>query len=215
VAHCLLSIAQQQISLIRNYMYKNIFALIIALFGGIASAVAIPSSLSVDFMTPGWVTGDTTETVDNVTVTAVYPPGSTLTASSSLGIGINAPSAIAGTIDLLNVTFGLQSGNGLTGAWVTNVGLLEGGELVLDTTKGDLTYTFTGAEASSGDYFISFGGALDVLAAQFYTVDATSILGTPDYSVAGFTSVPDGGTTLTLLGIGLLGLVVFRRKFAF
>ena len=196
-------------------MNKTILSLAIAMVSGAVSALAIPSTLGVDFRTPAWqsAAGHSSDTVNSVTATAVYPPGSTLSASSTLGIGINAPTPSSGTIDILNVTFSLASGNGLTGAWVTNLGTLEAGELVLDTTQGDLTFSFSGAQASSGDLFVSFGSAYDVLSAQFYTVNATSVLGVPDYSVAGFTSVPDGGTTLTLLGIGFISLTVLRRRF--
>jgi len=97
------------------------------------------------------------------------------------------------------------------------LGTLEAGELVLHTTKGDYAFSFNGLEASSGNFFINFGSAYNVNSAQFYTVNATSSLGVPDYSVAGFSdppAVPDGGTTLTLLGIGFISLTAFRRRFA-
>ena len=84
---------------------------------------------------------------------------------------------------------------------------------MLHTTKGDYAFSFNGLEASSGNFFINFGSAYNVNSAQFYTVNATSGMGVPDYCVAGFSSVPDGGTTLTLLGIGFLSLTVLRRRF--
>jgi len=207
-------------------MYKSIFALIIALFGGIASAVAIPSSLGIDFRTTAWdpPTAPTQQTVGNITATATYPPGSVLTWSSTAGIGINSPSPLGvGTIDILNMSFAAGSGNGLTGAWVTdlfNGAVDEAGLLVLKLSSGATdTIAFLGQETASqdplGDVYISFGGPLNVLSANFYeTGGFNSLVGNKNYSVAGFTSVPDGGTTLTLLGIGLISLTAFRRRFA-
>ena len=64
-----------------------------------------------------------------------------------------------------------------------------------------------------GDVYVSFGGPLDVVNAQFYSAGALdTLLSGKNYSVAGFTTVPDGGTTLVLVGIGLLGLITFRSS---
>jgi VPDSG-CTERM motif len=92
-------------------------------------------------------------------------------------------------------------------------GSLESGVLELVTTTGTDIIDFSGS--STGNVYINFGSALDVLTAEFCALDPTGQLFTQSYSVAGFTSVPDGGMTLTLLGIGLLSLVIFRRKLAF
>jgi len=201
-------------------MYKSIFALVIALLGGVASAVAIPSSLGIDFRTTAWdpPVAPTQKTVGNITATAAYPPGSILTWSSTAGIGISAQGFLAklSPVDILNVTFANGSGNGLTGALVTNLfsNSLESGVLELITTTGTDIIDFSGLNSnSSGQDYINFGGALDVLTAEFCALDPTGQLLNQTYSVAGFTSVPDGGTTLTLLGIGLISLTVLRRRF--
>ena len=143
-----------------------------------------------------------------------------MTWSSTAGVGDNAP-ALAGTFDILNVAFLNGTGNGLTGAWVTNLfsGTLETGTLLLNTAQGLDTFTFSGLQTSAqnplGDLYVNFGGALNVLSAQFVTVNPLSLLGSKNYSVAGFSSsVPDGGTTLTLLGIGFMSLTMLRRRFA-
>jgi hypothetical protein len=199
-------------------MYRNFFALIIALFAGIASAVAIPSSFSIDLRSATWnsAIGTTQDTQGNVTAFTAFPPGSVLTWSSTDGIGINAPGILAlSPLDILNISFANGSGNGLTGAWVTNLfsGSAEAGVLELVTRTGTDIIDFSGQNSnSSGQDYISFGGALDVLTAEFCAVNPTGQLFNQSYSVAGFSAVPDGGTTLTLLGIGLIGLTTLRRR---
>lgn len=201
-------------------MNKTILCLTIAMISGAGAAFAIPTTLGVDFRSAPWQlpAGKTTYTTGNVTDTAAVPLGSTLTSSSTAGIGIKSPTALLGTFDILNVVFSLGSGTGLTGAWVTNLfsGTLETGTLVLNTTKGFESFLFSGLQSSSqnplGDVYVNFGGAYNVVSAQFYSSNPLSIVGVKDYSVAGFTSVPDGGTTLALLGIGLITLTIFRRK---
>ena len=199
-------------------MHKKILALIIALFGGAAAAWAVPTNLAVNFESTAWdpPTQPTQETVGNITVYAKFPPGSVLSWSSTAGLGIDADGILAASpVDIMNVNFANGSGLGLTGTWVTNLPstALESGVLELITTTGTDYFDFSGN--SSGDVYINFGGALDVLTAEFCALDPTGQLFNQTYSVAGFTSVPDGGTTVMLLGIGLLSLVVFRRRFAF
>ncbi len=221
MAHQLLLPCAGQSSQINKYnkMNKTILCLAIAMVGGAASALAIPTSLTVDFRSAAWqpAAGQSTFSAGNVTNSAVFPWGSTLTASSTAGIGVNVPLSLV-SADIMNTTFSLGSGKGLTGAWVTNLfsGTLESGTLVLETTKGVEDYFFSGLQTNSqdplGDVYINFGGAYDVLGAQFFEAS----LGSKPYSVAGFTSasVPDGGSTLTLLGIGFVSLTAFRRRFA-
>jgi hypothetical protein len=203
-------------------MNKTLLYLAIAMFSGAASALAVPTTLDVDLRSAAWqaANGKTTYSVGNVSDTAAFPPGSTLTWSSTAGVGDNAP-ALAGTFDILNVAFLNGTGNGFTGAWVTNLfsGTLETGTLLLNTAQGLDTFTFSGLQTSAqnplGDLYVNFGGALNVLSAQFVTVNPLSLLGSKNYSVAGFSSsVPDGGTTLTLLGIGFMSLTMLRRRFA-
>ena len=76
---------------------------------------------------------------------------------------------------------------------------------------------FLGKETASqdplGDVYVSFGGPLNVLSAQFYEAgEVNTLLSGKNYSIAGFTTVPDGGTTLILVGIGLLSLVILHRR---
>jgi hypothetical protein len=207
-------------------MNKAILFVLTTIFGGAASALAIPTTLTVDFRSAAWDSASWTvqDTVGNVTATAAYPPGSILTWSSTAGLGINSPSLLGlGTIDILNITFAAGVGDGLNGVWVTNLfnGLTdEAGLLVLNTTAGTDYIGFLGSQTQSqnplGDVYVGFGGAYDVLNASFYEVNALGTLtGNKNYSVAGFSGVPDGGPTLTLLGIGLISLMAFRRRFAF
>jgi hypothetical protein len=207
-------------------MNKTILLLLTAIFGGAASALAIPSTLAIDLRSSAWNSagGTVQDTVGNVTATAAYPPGSLLTWSSTAGLGINSPSLLGlGTIDILNFTLAAGAGEGLSGAWVTNLfnGLTdEAGLLVLNTTAGTDYIGFLGLQTKSqnplGDEYVDFGGSYNVLSASFYEVNALgSLTGNQNYSVAGFSRVPDGGPTLMLLGIGLISLMEFRRRFAF
>jgi hypothetical protein len=195
-------------------MNKTILCSAIAMVIGTASAFAIPTSLSIDFRSGAWqsAAGQSSYTVGNVTDSAVYPVGSTLSASTTAGVGVNVPLSWV-SADIMNTTFSLGSGKALTGAWVTNLfsGTLELGTLVLNTTQGVEDYTFSG-QNSTGNAYIDFGGAYNVLSAEFFEAG----IGSKAYSVAGFTSasVPDGGATLTLLGIGFISLTALRRRFA-
>jgi hypothetical protein len=198
-------------------MHKNILALTMALFGGVTAAWADPLAINFESNTWSAANGVTEETVGNVTAFAAYPPGSLLSWSANAGLGVDADGILAASpIDIMNVTFSNGSGNGLTGAWVTNLlsGSLESGILEIVTTTG-VTDIFDFSGDSSGDVYINFGTALNIATAEFCAVDPTGQLFNQTYSVEGFTSVPDGGSTLTLLGIGLLSLVIFRRKLAF
>src|ERR1700674_778064 len=157
-------------------MNKTILCVAIAMVGGAASALAIPTTLGVDFRSAAWqsASGRSTYSVGNVTDTVVFPSGSTLTASSTAGIGVNVPwswvsADIRVSADILNTTFSLGSGQGLTGAWVTNLfsRTFETGTLVLDTTQGTQNIFFSGIQTQSedplGDVYINFGGAYNVL----------------------------------------------------
>jgi hypothetical protein len=204
-------------------MNKTILGIAVALGVGVASAFAIPTTLGVDFRSAAWqaATGKSRYSTGNIEVAAAFPLGSTLTSSAISGLGISAP-PLQRTLDILDVTFSLRSGNGLTRAWVTNLfsGTLEIGTLVLDTTKGLEVFTFSGLHTRGKDphrdVYSSFGNAYNVLNAHFLTVNPLRVVGVKNCSVAGFSSsVPDGGTTLALLGIGLISLTMLRRKFAF
>ncbi|MBV8276558.1 MAG: hypothetical protein JO170_15045, partial [Verrucomicrobia bacterium] len=199
-------------------MYKNILAVIGALFGATVSVLAVPSTLGIDFRTAAWANanGQVQDTVGKIRATAALPAGSVLTYSSTAGLGMNSPAPFGlATVDILNLTFGGHSGNGLTGTWVTNLfnGVVdEPGILVLTLASGATdAIEFLGQETASqdplGDVYVSFGSPLDVLSAQFLEAgELNTLLSGKNYSVAGFTTVPDGGTTAMLLGISLLSL---------
>jgi len=202
---------------ISRIMNKAILCVFGAIVAGAVSAFAIPSSLSVDLRSTAWssASGAVQDTVGGVTASAAFPPGSVLTWSSTAGLGINAPGLLAlSPTDIMNVSFANGSGTGLTGAWATNLfsGTSETGILELVTTTGTDVFDFSGS--SSGDVFVNFGGALNVLTAEFVELNPTGQLFSKGYSVAGFTKVPDGGTTLTLLGIVLISFMAVRRRLA-
>jgi hypothetical protein len=143
-------------------------------------------------------------------------PFAKLTFIMTTGLWVDADGFLAlSPVDVMNISFANGSGNGLSGVSITNLftGSLESGLLELVTTSGTDIVDFSGS--SSGNVYVNFGSALNVLTAEFCALDPTGQLFNQSYSVKGFTSVPDGGTTLTLLGIGLLSLVIFRRKLAF
>jgi len=195
-------------------MHKNILTFIIALLSGAACSWA----LGIDLTSSAWssANGAAETTVGNVTAFAAFPPGSVLSWSSTTGLGVDADGFLAlSPVDIMNVSFANGSGNGLTGASIANLftGSLEAGILELVTATGTDIIDFSGS--SSGNVYINFGSALNVLTAEFCALDPYGQLLNQSYSVKGFTSVPDGGTTLTLLGIGLLSMVIFRRKLAF
>jgi len=80
-------------------------------------------------------------------------------------------------------------------SWLVNAALL-----VLLNIDGTLQYSINALDGS--DFFLEYA-RLDV--------DAINIFPKPSPSTGG-TSVPDGGATAILLGAGLLGMVVVRRK---
>jgi VPDSG-CTERM motif len=207
-------------------MKKTILFALTTMLSGAMSAFAIPSTLDIDFRSGAWqsATGSQSKTVNNVTATAIAPLWATLTWSATDGLGINSyipfedPGEI-GPYEILAVSFALGAGNGLTGVWVTqlfNEWIDDAGLLVLNTTQGVGVLGFTGQQTCGlGDQYVSFGGAYNVLSATFFGLGygLFGVIAGKDYSVAGFTrSVPDGGTTLALLGVALLGLAAFRRR---
>jgi hypothetical protein len=218
--HGLCSIAvQQKRKISKEPMIKNILCLAVTIVSGVAPALAIPTTLSVDFRSAAWqaASGHTISTINNVTAVADFPPGSTLGWSSSGGLGVGGylgSSTTIGPVEIMTTAFSLSSGQGLTGVWVTNLFagtlLSETGMLLLETTQGLKAVSFSGLQTSAqdslGDVDVSFGGTYNVLNATFFGVVG-------NYSVAGFTrQVPEGGTTLALLGIGLIGLSVLRLR---
>jgi hypothetical protein len=159
----------------------------------------------VDLRSKAWEpdNGLPSYTVNNVTAT-----GSTLDWNSKEGVGISDSEGE------MHLQFSLGSGNGLTGAWVTNLFFKPGivpqsGVLILETTVGYEKFFVPGQKTAAqdplGDVFVNFNGKYDVLDAFFYRQ-----LGS--FDVAGFSRVPETGQTLTLLAIGLLSLCVLGGK---
>jgi hypothetical protein len=199
-------------------MIKTILCVAMAVSASAISAFAIPTSLGVDFRSVAWksANGAPSGSVNNVIASATFPPGSTLGWTSTEGIGVNGygGATTIGLLEIMDVKFTLGSGSGLTGAWVTNLFyqpfLGETGLLALTTTSGATkTILFSGLNTAAqnplGDVFVGFGGSYNVVDAKFFGI-------TGNYSVAGFSKVPEGGTTLALLGMGLLGLSALRRR---
>lgn len=150
---------------------------------------------------------------------SAYPDSSI--AYSTPGIGVNVP-WFWGLADILNTTFSIGFGKNLTGVGVTNLfsGKLEMGKLMLDTTQGIQDSGLqTHSQYPLGQVYINFGGPYNAPSAKFFEGG----IGSKPDSVGGFTSssvpdgtsssVPDGGTTLALLGMGLISLTVLRRGF--
>jgi hypothetical protein len=186
-------------------MIKSFFGVAIALMAGAISSFAIPTSLSLDLRSKAWQpdNGRPSYTVNNVTAT-----GSTLNWNSTEGVGISSSEGE------MNFQFSLGSGNGLTGVWVTNLffktGIVpQGGVLILDTTVGDQKFFILGEKTAAqdplGDVFVSFNGTYDVLDASFFRQVGS-------FDVAGFSRVPETGSTLIFLAVGLLSLCALGGK---
>lgn len=225
-------------------MTKNSIVTLAALLTASVSASAIPAvgSLEVDFREAAWAVNgtQTTKTVGDITAAGrrinllgneVAAP---LTQSSTDGLGVNSPGvddSELGVAEILRVTFSNGSGDGLTGTWLTKlftgepgllgpitetgyVKLYVGGNFLMDVAFSGFQTT---AQNSLGDVYASFGSALNLSEARFYSSgQLLNGLFVNDYGVAGFekpASVADGGLTCGLLGAGLLGVgLVSRRK---
>ena len=200
--------------------------------GASLTASAIPASLAIDFRDQAsWsgAAGNTTYTSGNTTANGLrvrvidnQTVPAKLTWTANLGLGVDTPlvpdDAELGAREIISIAFAGGAGNGVNGAWVTK---LFTGELGFITETGYVelfvnnalaaTLNFSGLQTSGanslGDVFVDFGGAYDLTGAKFYASgNAIS-----DYSVAGFT-VPDQGTTIALLGVGLIGIGTLRRR---
>ena len=202
-----------------------------ALLAGVASASIIPSPIAIDFREVAWApaNGLHSYTVGSVTATALpsQPFARLLYQDGIDGLGIMGGEM--DEIDLMELLrVDIVGGKLLTGAWITDLfrtpdgGCGEFGRLLINGTQ---MYSFDGnfSDQGNGEFFVSFGGEIDVTSAVFFVdnmrpgCDPTN----NDFSVAGFTTRPSDTpdtptvpepTTLLLLGGGLLGAGVFKRR---
>lgn len=201
------------------------------LLTGVVSASIIPSPIAIDFRDAAWApaNGLHSYTVGGVTATALpsQPMARLLYQDGIDGLGI-----LGGEMDEIDLMELLRvdivGGKLLTGAWITDLfgtpdgGCGEFGRLFINDTQ---MFAFDGnfSDQANGEYFMSFGGEINVTKAVFFVdnmrpgCDPTN----NDFSVAGFTArpadTPDTPTvpepaTLLLLGGGLLGAGVFKRR---
>jgi VPDSG-CTERM motif len=184
------------------------------------------------------------DSTDNILLTSAADAAIAASAAAALlpssGGGVGVSSIIynnAGTIDLSAGVYNLSdlqlNGTNLdlaTGStYVFNISgsLALNSSKILDLTGANVLFNITGSQGAALSGGLSQESVLDgILLAPYAGVQVTSGLVVGEIisggnvgiasggQVQGISSVPDGGTTLTLLGIGLISLTAFRRRFA-
>lgn len=213
----------------------------VALFGvsSLQAAVVLPGTLDIDFRDASWAgaNGNQTFTVGGITANAFATSlitGGSLSAVLGQtpvdGTGVNRTGGLLAGLDdpneveineRLELQFAGGSGLSLAGVWLTNLFLddsvlLPGNQTetalvqltLLDSTI--VNFVVPGSEIN-GNFFLDFGANRNVSKIDFRSSGAIS-----DYSVAGF-SVPEGGSTLAVLGlalVGLAGMTSYQRRLA-
>ena len=212
----------------------------VALWGvsSLQAAVVLPGTLDIDFRDVSWAgaTNAQTFTVGGITANAFATSiiGTSLSAvlrqTSIDGVGVNRTGGLGAGFDdpnevevneRLEIQFAGGSGLSLAGVWLTNLFLddsvlLPGNQTetalvqltLLDSTI--VNFTVPGSEIN-GNFFFDFGANRNVSKIDFRSPGVIS-----DYSVAGF-SVPEGGSTLLVLGmalVGLAGMTSYQRRLA-
>jgi hypothetical protein len=230
---------------IKQYIMKTITSIIascsmaVALLGvsSLQAAVVLPGTLDIDFRDASWVgaTNNQTFTVGGITANAFAtsvlggPLNAVLGQTVVDGAGVNRTGGLFPGLDdpnevevneRLEIQFAGGSGLSLAGVWLTNLFLddsvLPGNQTetaLLQLTLLDSTivnFVVPGSE-TNGNFFLDFGANRNVSKIDFRSSGAIS-----DYSVAGF-SVPEGGSTLAVLGMTLVclaGVTSYQRRLA-
>lgn len=205
----------------------------VALFGvsSLQAAVILPGvgTLDIDFREASWADANGLNSFSFGGITATANPNpAELTQGSLFGLGVDSQGQgspdIPSEIDKnerLELVFSGGSGLGLAGVWLTNLfpddPLVAGNKsdtalvtlTFLDSTS--IEYKVPGTDETNGNFFLDFGGNRNVS-----KIDFNNFGGQSDYSVVGF-SVPEGGSTLLVLGmalVGLAGVTSYQRRLA-
>lgn len=218
-------------------MKTTLTAVSALLFGmsPLSAALILPGTLDIDFRDGTWsgANGNQSFTAGDVTAKA-YAFSVLTNASLSARLGQNATDGLGvdrrggllpglddpNEIELnerLEILFANGSGTSLAGIWFTQLllddsGLLPGNQtesaIVKLTLLDNSTVDFTvGGSEANGNFFLDFGANRNVAKIDFKSA------GISDYSVAGF-SVPEGGSTLAILGMAMASLTFWQRRSA-
>jgi len=237
----------------QNNMNKTILCLAIAIVGGAASALAVPTTLARPLKSAGGkpavgksAAGKAVQPAAGITDTTPVSPGSSVTPTSTAGVDDNGR-FLSGVSTVLSLTPSAGAGSGWNGDWGIDVfsATLQSTSVPLNMTHKGTPVTFVGLDPISQGPLVSVvtndGGKSNVPPAHFDAVNPLSALDSKDHTVPSVasvsgsgvasglsgtsasgvasiprvTSVPDGGTTVALLGIGFICLAGLHRRFAF
>jgi hypothetical protein len=200
----------------------------------LSAALILPGTLDIDFRDSSWAgaTANQSFTAGDITAKAYAfsllgsPLSARLGQNATDGLGVDRRGGLLPGVDdpneidfneRLEITFANGSGTSLAGIWFTqllldDLGLLPGNQtesaIVKLTFLDDSTFEFNvdGAEAN-GNFFLDFGVNRNVAKIDFKSS------GISDDSVAGV-AVPEGGSTLAILGMAMASLTFWQRRSA-